>query len=165
MRTSSFASRACVYGALLTACSSGGPGGSPDAGASNHPGQDGGPASTTDAGNDESGAGQSDSGPDDGSTLHPVTIQDCNNFPAPGTWQDITPPSLDMAEWCAPYNGSCPQPGTTANGLMGTYGTNAFVLDPSNPGAIYLGTSSLGLWKSSDCGARGRTSILARTPM
>ena len=36
---------------------------------------------------------------------------------------------------------------------MGTYGTGAFVLDRKNPGTILLGTSSLGLWKSIDCGS------------
>jgi hypothetical protein len=77
----------------------------------------------------------------------------CSALPAAGTWQNITPPSLNIAEWCEPYNGSCPNPGTTANGQMGTYGVAAFVLDPLNAGTIYLGTSSLGLWKSVDCGS------------
>jgi photosystem II stability/assembly factor-like uncharacterized protein len=86
-------------------------------------------------------------------TVAAQTIQSCDNLPASGTWQNITPPSLGYAEWCAPYNGTCPQPGTSANGQIGTYGTNAFVLDPSNAGTIYLGTSSLGIWKSTDCGS------------
>lgn len=77
----------------------------------------------------------------------------CSDLPAAGTWQNITPPSLDMSEWCAPYGGDCPNPGTTSNGLIGTYGTNDFVLDRNNPGTVFLGTSSLGLWKSTDCGS------------
>lgn len=77
----------------------------------------------------------------------------CSNLAAAGTWQNITPPSLNWAEWCAPYNTGCPQPTQTANGKIGTYGTNAFVLDPVNVGTVYLGTSSLGIWKSTDCGS------------
>jgi hypothetical protein len=81
------------------------------------------------------------------------TVGDCSALPVAGTWQNVTPPTLNMGEWCAPYNGTCPSPAMTANGQIGTYGTNAFVLDGNNPGTIYLGTSSLGLWKSTDCGS------------
>ena len=77
----------------------------------------------------------------------------CNALPSAGTWQNITPPTLNWAEWCAPYNGSCPNPGSSAGGQIGTYGTTAFVLDPNSAGIIYLGTSSLGIWKSTDCGS------------
>jgi hypothetical protein len=80
-------------------------------------------------------------------------VGNCSNLPAPGTWQNITPKALNMGSWCAPYNTGCPQPGMSANGLTGTYGTNAFVLDPNNPGTVYLGTSSLGFYKSIDCGS------------
>ncbi len=153
MQTSTFVSRVLVPGALLTACgspASGGPARSPDGGLPN-PGQGQDAANTTDAGNTQGGG--IDSG-GDGYTPPPVVmVQDCNSLPVAGTWQNITPPTLNMSEWCAPYNGTCPQPGMTANGLMGTYGIHTFALDPNNPGAIYLGTSSLGFWKSSNCGA------------
>ena len=77
----------------------------------------------------------------------------CNQLPAAGTWQNITPPALQMSEWCVPYTTNCPQPAQTMNGQMGTYGTNAFVVDPINLGTVYLGTSSMGIWKSTDCGS------------
>jgi hypothetical protein len=86
-------------------------------------------------------------------TVAPQVVGGCSDLPGAGTWQNITPPTLDIAEWCTPYNGTCPQPGDTANGQIGTYGTNAFVLDPIHRGTVYLGTSSLGLWKSTDCGS------------
>jgi hypothetical protein len=36
---------------------------------------------------------------------------------------------------------------------LATYGTNAVAIDPNNTAIVYLGTSSLGLFKSKDCGA------------
>jgi len=86
-------------------------------------------------------------------TVVEQVVGNCSALPAAGTWQNITPPTLNMGEWCSPYNGTCPSPAMTANGQIGTYGTNAFVLDPNNPGTVYLGTSSLGLWKTTDCGS------------
>jgi hypothetical protein len=86
-------------------------------------------------------------------TVVAQVIGGCSNLLAAGTWQNITPPTLNMSEWCMPYNGTCPNPGVTANGQIGTYGANAFVLDPINAGTVYLGTSSLGIWKSTDCGS------------
>ena len=80
-------------------------------------------------------------------------VGDCSNLPAVGTWENVTPVDLKIGEWCMPFTKGCPPPGQTANGLLGTYGTNAFVLDPKSPGTIYLGTSSLGLWKSTNCGS------------
>jgi hypothetical protein len=77
----------------------------------------------------------------------------CTNLPAANTWQNITPPALNMSEWCVPGDGNCPGAGDTANGQIGTYGANAFVVDKNNPGTIVLGTSSLGVWKSTDCGS------------
>lgn len=72
-----------------------------------------------------------------------------------GTWAEITPPSLNSAKWCAPmWNATCPAPGTTNDaGDLATYGTNAFVIDPSDTATVYLGTSSMGIWKTTDCGA------------
>ena len=72
-------------------------------------------------------------------------VGSCNALPAVGTWENITPAQLGAQNWCVP-GGAC-----GAN-QKGTYGTNAFVLDPNNSGTIYLGTSSLGIWKTTDCG-------------
>ena len=79
----------------------------------------------------------------------------CSLLPSPGQWQNITPPQLNMSNWCWPaWTSSCPGPGdTSASGLLATYGTNAFVIDPNNSATVYLGTSSLGIWKTTDCGA------------
>jgi hypothetical protein len=84
-----------------------------------------------------------------------TVVGTCNDLPAAGTWQNITPPQLKVATWCTPqWNAVCPGPEETNDaGRLGTYGTNAFVLDPSHPGTVYLGTSSLGIWKSTDCGS------------
>ncbi len=86
-------------------------------------------------------------------TVVQQVVGSCDSLPAAGTWQNITPAALNQGEWCLPYSPNCPNPGSSANGLMGTYGTGAFVLDRNNPGTIFLGTSSLGLWKSTDCGS------------
>ncbi len=42
--------------------------------------------------------------------------------------------------------------GACTAGQKGTYGTNSFVLDPNSSGTVYLGTSSLGIWKTTNCG-------------
>lgn len=74
-----------------------------------------------------------------------------------GVWQNVTPSQLAVGTWCIPQGTqACPEAGQTGNtGQLATYGSNAFVLDPSHPGTVYLGTSSLGIWKSTDCGADG----------
>jgi hypothetical protein len=79
----------------------------------------------------------------------------CNALPKAGTWEDITPAQLNANNWCTPaWNATCPAPGATSSaGLLATYGTDGFVVDPNNAGTIYLGTSSLGIWKSTDCGS------------
>jgi hypothetical protein len=89
-----------------------------------------------------------------------VTVVDqavgaCDALPKPGTWQNITPAQLHGDKWCTPqWTDQCPAPGaTSAAGMIATYGSNAFVLDPNHAGTIYLGTSSLGIWKSTDCGS------------
>ncbi|MEO8155973.1 MAG: hypothetical protein ABI605_23150 [Rhizobacter sp.] len=84
----------------------------------------------------------------------------------PGTWQNITPPQLNSALWCSPAwadqspnppvpNLGCYQPGRTnpITGQLATYGANAFVVDPVNHGTVYLGTSSMGMWKTTNCGS------------
>jgi hypothetical protein len=86
-------------------------------------------------------------------TVVAQVVGSCNALPAAGTWENITPPSLNIAEWCEPYSAGCPNPGVSANGKIGTYGTHAFVLDPNHSGTVYLGTAQLGMWKSTDCGS------------
>jgi hypothetical protein len=43
--------------------------------------------------------------------------------------------------------------GCSWSGANATYGAHFFSLDPNHSGTIYLGTSALGIWKSTDCGA------------
>jgi hypothetical protein len=59
---------------------------------------------------------------------------------ATGTWEDITPPdvSLDPS-----FN----------TGAGKNYGTNSFVMNPQDRATIYLGTSAMGVYKTTDCGA------------
>jgi hypothetical protein len=64
-----------------------------------------------------------------------VMVQACDLAPV-GAWQAITPPQVSL-------------PGPSGS----TFGTNAFVLDPSQPGVVYLGTSSQGIYKTTDCGS------------
>jgi hypothetical protein len=71
----------------------------------------------------------------------------CNGLAAVGTWENITPPQLDYANWCVPGNASC------TSSQISTYGANQFALDPNHPGTVYLGTAGLGIWKSTDCGS------------
>ena len=69
-----------------------------------------------------------------------------------GTWQNITPPALDMSNWCSVDFSTC-NVGTNPSGKVGTYGTTDFLIDPMSSGTVYLGTSQLGIWKTTDCGA------------
>jgi hypothetical protein len=123
--------------------SSSGSGGHPNAGGSGSAGRGGGSGSTGSGGAAEGGA--------------PHMVQACpaTQGAGAGTWENITPSQLDYTKWCTPqWNTSCPGPGeTSANGKLATYGTNAIVIDPANTATVYLGTSSLGLWKTTDCGA------------
>jgi hypothetical protein len=72
-----------------------------------------------------------------------------------GVWESITPPGTGYPKWCTPqWNATCPGPGEkAADGTLATYGTNAVAIDPNNTATVYLGTSSLGFFKSTDCGA------------
>jgi hypothetical protein len=81
-------------------------------------------------------------------------IQACVDAPS-GQWQEITPPDLHRDWWCTPdFNpNGCGGPGDTGPNKIATYGAHFVAAAPSAPGTIYLGTSSLGFWKSSDCGA------------
>jgi hypothetical protein len=69
-----------------------------------------------------------------------------------GSWQNITPPDLDMSNWCSVDFSAC-NVGMNPSGKVGTYGTTDFLIDPANSGTVYLGTSQLGIWKTTDCGA------------
>jgi hypothetical protein len=63
-------------------------------------------------------------------------VADCGALPAPGTWENITPPEV----WAG-------------FGQQQDYGAFAFVVDPVNSGTVYLGTARQKIWKSTDCGA------------
>jgi len=91
------------------------------------------------------GIGGAAGGGADGGSLPEHHVGSCDALPAVGTWENVTPAQLGAQNWCVP-GGAC-----SAN-QKGTYGTNSFVLDPNNSGTIYLGTSSLGIWKTTDCG-------------
>ncbi len=111
-------------------------------------GSSGAPAPAREAGPHEAGpkdAGLHEAGP---------PVQDCVAVPS-GQWQEITPPQLHREWWCTPdFNpAGCGGPGDTGPDRIATYGAHYFALAPSAPGTIYLGTSSLGLWRSTDCGA------------
>jgi hypothetical protein len=81
-------------------------------------------------------------------------VQACVDLPS-GTWQDITPAALHRDWWCTPdfKSTGCGSPGDSSPGKIATYGAHYVAVAPSAPGTLYLGTSSLGLWKSTDCGA------------
>ena len=64
-----------------------------------------------------------------------LMVQPCDLAPV-GVWQQITPPQVSL-----------PGPNGSA------FGTNSFVLDPSNAGVVYLGTSSQGFYTTTDCGS------------
>jgi hypothetical protein len=99
---------------------------------------------------DSGGSGGSAGGP-------PHLVQACPGIDGggAGVWENITPPGIGFPKWCTPqWNSTCPGPGeTSADGTLATYGTNAIAIDPSNTATVYLGTSSLGLFKTTDCGA------------
>jgi hypothetical protein len=100
-------------------------------------------------------AGPPDAGPPDAAPHEAgPPVQDCVAVPS-GQWQEITPPDLHREWWCTPdFNpAGCGGPGDTGPNRIATYGAHYFALAPSAPGTIYLGTSSLGLWRSTDCGA------------
>ncbi len=57
-----------------------------------------------------------------------------------GAWVNITPPQVTLD-------------GDATVGAGKNFGTNAFVIDPSNSATLYLGTSGQGIYKTTDCGA------------
>jgi hypothetical protein len=62
------------------------------------------------------------------------TFQGCAGGPSltPGVWTNITPP---------------------VSGISSTYGTTHLAIDPSSHGVLYETVDTLGLWKSTNCGA------------
>jgi hypothetical protein len=67
----------------------------------------------------------------------------CSDLADAGTWEQVTPPEV-AAQLPPRGNGG---PGDC------TYGTGSFVVDPTNPAVVYLGTCQMGIWKTTDCGA------------
>lgn len=74
-----------------------------------------------------------DDGP--GHDLPPHTVSPCDGLAAAGTWEDITPPLVELPD-AAPC----------------AYG-GAFAMNPQDPSTVWLGTCNQGVWKTSDCGA------------
>jgi hypothetical protein len=64
-----------------------------------------------------------------------MTVGACNNLPAAGTWQDVTPP------------GHAKKP--AVNGTVGA----AIIVDPFDARRVWLGTGGPEIWRSDDCGA------------
>jgi hypothetical protein len=84
-----------------------------------------------DAASDSSTSGEGEAPPT------PVVLP-CDHLAAVGTWENITPPPVDLTKRLS----------------------QAFVLDPVHPGTVYLGLgntssqpSGSGVWKTTDCGA------------
>jgi hypothetical protein len=71
---------------------------------------------------------------------HVVSSCDALKGAAPGTWEDITPPSVNRD----------PAFQTPAGA---NFGVHSFAIDPHDARTIYLGTSAQGLYKTTDCGA------------
>jgi hypothetical protein len=96
-------------------------------------------ASTT--GGDTSGGGNSSSAgsagtQNGGSGGSNMPVQPCDNLPAPGAWENVTPP------------------GSHAPAVNGTVGA-AVIVDPFDPRTVWLGTGGENdeIWRSDDCGA------------
>jgi hypothetical protein len=84
------------------------------------------------------GASSSGSASASSSSGAPHVVTPCNALPQAGTWEDVTPPAVKSQ---LPGPGNC------------TFGTNSFVVDPSDPATVYLGTCQMGVWKTTDCAA------------
>ncbi len=105
-------------------------------------------------GSSSSGGGAAPDEPDKPNQT-PHVVRPCPGVDSAGVWEEITPREAGYPNWCVPkWNDECPAPGrTTASGVLATYGTNAVAIDPNDTATVYLGTSSLGMYKSTDCGA------------
>jgi photosystem II stability/assembly factor-like uncharacterized protein len=79
------------------------------------------------------GAGNAGTG---GTTVLPP-VGACDQLPAPGTWQNVTPPGM-----------------STKPAVNGTVGA-AIIVDPFDPRRVWLGTGGENdeIWRSDDCGA------------
>jgi hypothetical protein len=114
-----------------TASGAGAPsnGGTPGSGGTPNSGGSGGTPSS-------GGTGGSGSAGSSGAAAHPP-VGKCDNLPAPGMWQDVTPP------------GKSSRP--AVNGTVGA----AIIVDPLDPRTVWLGTGGENdeIWRSVDCGA------------
>jgi hypothetical protein len=90
--------------------------------------------------------GTNGDGGNDNNNPPPHHVGDCSNLAAVGTWENATPAQLNSQNWCWPGSQGC-------SGANSTYGAHFFALDPNNSGTVYLGTSAMGIWKSTDCGS------------
>jgi hypothetical protein len=140
-----------LFGCLSLGCGSGassgnGASGGNGAAAGNSNGADAGSAgSTTQSGGSAAGGGGAASSAGTGGSKAaggsvggggaPHVVKACDQLPAAGVWEEITPPVM-------PIEGNAPCP----------YG-GAFVMDPEDPTTLYVGSCNQGIWKSSDCGA------------
>jgi len=88
------------------------------------------------AGNAASGA-KSSAGGTGGVAAMPPPVGTCDNLPAPGTWQNVTPP------------GKSSKP--AVNGTVGA----AIIVDPFDSRTVWLGTGAENdeIWRSDDCAA------------
>jgi photosystem II stability/assembly factor-like uncharacterized protein len=76
-----------------------------------------------------------------GEASPPTRVTDCSDLPAPGVFEEITPPEVKATI------GDKMSDGQTKGGPF------AMAVDPVNLGTVYSGTLFQGVWKSTDCGA------------
>lgn len=129
--TGSGGSAANVAGGMASA----GSGGMPAAGTAGRGGTGGTASGSSGTGGLAGGAGSGDAG---GSAPH--VVGQCDKLGAVGTWEPITPPQVSL-------DPAFKTPAGT------NFGIGTFVLDPQSSGTVYVGTSSQGLYKTTDCGA------------
>lgn len=123
----------CLASAASAACSS--DDSSSQAGAG---GNDAASGSSATGGSDTGNAGKGNSagsGQSGGATKPPVLP--CDELPASGVWEDITPPGM-----------------STKQAVNGTVGA-AIIVDPFDARTVWLGTGGENdeIWRSNDCGA------------
>jgi hypothetical protein len=105
--------------------------------------------SVADSSEDDGATQTNDDGAIDTADLAPPhRVGACDKLGAAGTIENITPTQLNPGTWCDPGDKSCP-----GTGQKSTYGAHLVTLDPVTSGTLYLGTDSMGLWKSTNCGA------------
>lgn len=135
--------RRALLPVLLLLCSCSGGGSPGDRSYGGGPTNVGGDASGSDSGGSSLGGSSSSSGAGGGvnagtggQVMHPP-VGACDDLPAPGTWQDVTPP------------GHSSKP--AVNGTVGA----AIIVDPFDARTVWLGTGGENdeIWRSDDCGA------------